>query len=480
VQRALKNLWGDGRDWLPVNAQSMRSWGNLFTWQGTTSAFSSFLNGVSRVGWILFGVAIVVLLLRSVSADFVSIEPISVPKIFAENGYTPDVASQRLRDALNSFAKNTGSSMQSPSLAVTSEFPKITVPKVDVSLDTAAALIRNVFHIGSSRDISGEFVLQDNLVWLRVRLNGREVFASQNGVTPSKLDDLFATAAPYIVQEVQPYLIATSLYKEGNPEKAIEIAENIISRFPESDINFQWSLVVKAKYFLDLPEPKGAEAEALLRRVIDLNPRHEAAHYNLGVALGLRAHGSNVHAADNYNSQAAEEYTRAIEIKPDDPLAHNNLGVALERLHKPDAAIAQYRLAIAFFPSYAVAYNNWGNVLKDQTKIDEAIMKYRRALDIDPNYAAAHYNLGNALHDLKRLPDSVTEYRRAISIDSRSVNAHISLANALREQKQTDEALEEYRRALEIDPSNKIAKISIERITAEAISNNLMQSNDNR
>jgi tetratricopeptide (TPR) repeat protein len=413
-----------------------------------------------------------------VSADFVSIEPISVPKIFAENGYTPDVASQRLRDALESFARNTGSSMQSPSLAVTSEFPKITVPKVDISVDTVAALIRNVFHIGSSRDISGEFVLQDNLVWLRVRLNGREVFASQNGVAPSKLDDLLSTAAPYIVQEVQPYLIATSFYKEGNPEKAIEIAESIISRFPESDINVQWSLVLKAKYFLELLEPKGAEAEALLRRVLDLNPRHEAAHYNLGVALALRALGSNIQAADNYNNQAAEEYTRAIEIKPDDPLARNNLGLTLERLHKPDAAIAQYRLAIAFFPNYAVAYNNWGNVLKDQTKIDEAITKYRRALDIDPNYAAAHYNLGNALHELKRLPESVTEYRRAISINTRLVDAHISLANVLHEQKQTDEAMNEYNKTLEIDPSNKIAKISIERITAEAISN-LMQSNGN-
>src|SRR5262249_49547158 len=52
---------------------------------------------VAAVLWILF------LLITSVTERTTAIEPISVPKSLAERGYTPDVAAQRLRDAMNRY-----------------------------------------------------------------------------------------------------------------------------------------------------------------------------------------------------------------------------------------------------------------------------------------------------------------------------------------------------------------------------------------
>src|SRR6266480_5887404 len=54
---------------------------------------------VAAVAWIVF------VLITSVTERTTAIEPISVPKSLAESGYTPDVAAQRLRDAMNRYAK---------------------------------------------------------------------------------------------------------------------------------------------------------------------------------------------------------------------------------------------------------------------------------------------------------------------------------------------------------------------------------------
>jgi tetratricopeptide (TPR) repeat protein len=435
---------------------------NYFTLESIIPAFKACVVGASKLGWGLLGIAALVFIVRSITADVVTIEPISVPKAFAKNGYTADVASQRLRDALNNFAVRTGSSMQSPNLALTSELPKITVPKMEISLDTAAALVRELFHFGNSRDISGEFIQEDNLVWLRVRINGREVYSSANGVDPKKLNDLLDAAAPKVIEDIQPYLVASALYKD-NPEQALETADSIITRLPESNINVQWSLILEGNYFMDHGDFN--KAETLLRKAIKLNSNNAAAHYNLGVVLMDR----------KITSEAITEYRRALRIDPSYALAHNNLGVALKGQGNTGAAMAEYRLAIAWSPRYAAAHSNLGVALQDQAKIDEAVNEYRRAIEIDSGYAPAHSNLAVLLQYQGKIDEAVNEYRRAIEIDSRSEAAHVGLANALRNQKKTDEAMIEYRRTLEINPNNAVARINIERINFEAADRNLAQ-----
>ena len=226
------------------------------------------------------GIAVVVLVLQSLTADVISIEPLSVPKIFADNGYTADVARERLRDAINNFAANS-STMPTPGLALTSELPKITIPKFEISVDAIGTLVRSVFHFGRSRDISGEFILRDDLVWLRLRVNEKPVFES-HGVPPSNVDELLASAAPKILEEIQPYLVAANIYNQ-KPDDAVERADDLIARFPETDVNAQWSLVLKASYFLDRRDYKSAEP--LCRRAIRLNSRNAGAHYDLGACV---------------------------------------------------------------------------------------------------------------------------------------------------------------------------------------------------
>src|SRR5689334_8885331 len=65
------------------------------------TALTSFTLTVSAVFTV---VVIAMLLIQELTRGAIAIEPISVPKELAENGYAPEVAARRLRDAVNAFA----------------------------------------------------------------------------------------------------------------------------------------------------------------------------------------------------------------------------------------------------------------------------------------------------------------------------------------------------------------------------------------
>ena len=443
-------------DWF---ARFRRVLTGVFTWQGAGAAIKACLVGASRVGWIVLGVSILALFAQSVITEVVNVDSISVPKRFAESGYTSDVASQRLRDALTRFAKQTGSSMQSPHLALTSELPKITVPKVDISLDTATTLARNLLHLGNVRNISGEFIVEEHAVGLRLRIDGQEIFT---GTTPGSdlatLDGLFDAAAPSVIREIRPYLIASATYKD-DPERALQMAESIIVRLPRSDINVQWSYVLEGKYYLDQHKP--VLAESRLRQAVQINSKNAAAHYSLAIAL----------EKEGRNPDAIAEYRQAIRIDPSSALAHNNLGGALRKQKDLDAALAEYRLAVAWDPLYAPAYNNFGAMLGEQGQAQEAIAAYRRAIEIDPMYSPAHYNLGVILGSQGNREEAVAEFRRAVQNNPNDVRSHIGLANTLLELRRTDEALKEYEIVMAIDSSNEVARRNIESLRLHPVAN---------
>jgi Tfp pilus assembly protein PilF len=432
-----------GRSWLARARRRLRS---VFTWKGAVLVLKTFLVGASRIGWAAAGILILATFVQSMTSEIVSIDTISVPHTFADSGFSSDVASQRLRDALMRFTQSTGSSMQSPVVALTSELPKITVPKVDISIDTITTLLRKLLHLRSARNISGEFLLQGDTVWLRLRENGEELFTgTTSGFDPAKIDTLLDAAALNVLRKMTPYLGASATYKD-DPDWAFELADGIVSRLPSSDINVQWSLILQGKYFLD--RQQAGRAETYLQKAVSLNPKNPAAHFNLAIALENQGNAS----------QAIAEYHRAIEIQPSDALAYNNLGKLLQKQHEVDAAIAELHKAVARDPFNAVAQNNLASALEEKGHAQDAMARYRWAIKLDPNYGKAHYNLGILLRDQGKNEEAMAEFRRAIENSPNDALSHVGLARTLLGAMKNAEALKEYDRALAIDPSNEIAR----------------------
>jgi hypothetical protein len=82
---------------------------------------------------------IAVLLWKALTQKTIAIAPISVLKTVAENGYTADVAAQRLRDALNKVVEDAKTRKNGPEVALQADLLSIVVPTIGLSLETIAA-----------------------------------------------------------------------------------------------------------------------------------------------------------------------------------------------------------------------------------------------------------------------------------------------------------------------------------------------------
>ena len=181
--------------------------------------------------------------------------------------------------------------------------------------------------------------------------------------------------------------------------------------------------------------------------------------------------GNAAQKAENY-SQAEAVYRRIIQLEPNNAKAYNHLGTALYYIQgKLEEAIAAYRQAIQIDPQYAAAYTNLGNALTNQEKLEEAIAAYRQAIQLDPKDADAYNNLGNALTNQGKLEEAIANYRQGLSLPdiSRSeipfsvhTYAHNGLGYALQKQGNLEQAIEEYQKSLQIDPNYPIASNNLQ------------------
>lgn len=185
-----------------------------------------------------------------------------------------------------------------------------------------------------------------------------------------------------------------------------------------------------------------AEAEAIYRHVLQLEPDNADALYLLGV-VALQA---------GQNEAAIELISKAIRVDSANPLYFLNLGAAYQALGLYNEAAENLHRAIALEPNFAEAHNSLGNVLRCIGKFEEALGSCRRALSIKPDYADALCNLGTVLQETGQLDEAVAMYQKALSLKPDFTEVLSNLGLAQREQGQFADALASCRRALASNP----------------------------
>lgn len=177
-----------------------------------------------------------------------------------------------------------------------------------------------------------------------------------------------------------------------------------------------------------------AEAEALYRRVLALQPDHAQSWHRLGAI----AYQCGNHEA------AVTLIRRALELEEDNSRFHCHLGVALHALGRLEDAEACYRRALELEPGLADAWSNLGNVQLARGETSAAIDCHSKALSIEGHVGAFHYNLGNALRACGDVSKAIVEYREAIARSPQHADAHLNLALLLLLKGEMAEGLREY------------------------------------
>jgi len=222
-----------------------------------------------------------------------------------------------------------------------------------------------------------------------------------------------------------------------------------------------------------------AEAEALYRRVLSVQPRHFDSLHLLGVIAHQRGQNDeavrqidaalrlNPNVAGAYSNRgnallalgrfkdAVASYDRAIALQPDFAGAFYNRGNALREMDRLGDALASYDRAIALTPDHSDAWDNRGAVLAALMRLDEALASFDRAIVLRSDHANAFNNRGKALVDLKRMPEAVASFDRAVAIRPDYADAYNNRGMALRDLDRHAEALESFDRALALKPDQK-------------------------
>lgn len=186
-----------------------------------------------------------------------------------------------------------------------------------------------------------------------------------------------------------------------------------------------------------------AEAEALLRQVVAVQPNHVYAWHQLGlVVLQLGRPG-----------EAADLIKRAIALRPGDASVYSDLGVAYSLDRNFDEAIASFQHALRLQPNAAHTHRNLGDALHAAGRNEEAITSYRSAIFVAPMDPGAHNNLGNVYLHLGQLEEAATCYQRAVELEPRLLPAQSNLGDVLTKLDRPEEGLVCAQRVLALDPN---------------------------
>ena len=185
------------------------------------------------------------------------------------------------------------------------------------------------------------------------------------------------------------------------------------------------------------------DAEAALRKALELDPQNGCARIELGALYEDRG----------IFAQAAAEFERAIAIEPDHGGAHCQLGRIYRRQGRASEAEAALRKALELDPRNGWARFELGVLFQDQGRFVEAAAEFESAIAVDQNQGWVHYQLGRIYRRLGRYSEAEAALRKTLELDPQNGGAQFELGALYADQKRFIEAAAEFERAIGIDPN---------------------------
>ncbi len=367
---------------------------------------------------------------KAVTTDPVVLEAVAVPSSLEEQGYSPEIATQRILDELASLNRATVSAKDRTSFGDKRlDLANLDAGIAGLDLKQAIGILRELFGKTVHR-ISGEITQrkEGETVIYRVRLRQTpERTRLVEFEAKGDPDHLFCQVALKLLEAVDPHVAAAvywnRLHDRDNALRLIDVVLN--NDTPADD---KYSLNLRAQ--MAAAEGRLDDALADAGRAMALDPNFPAAYANT----------ANFHRMRKDYAKAREAAEKAIALGPNLPYGYGELGRVLRDMKEPDQALVQFSAAIARSRQYAPGYNQAGLTLQDLGKEAEALGMFAKGVAANPEHPTLRWNYGRALAKAGRPGEAVTQLEKAVALDPDNPEVLISLAEAYGEQKQPKDA----------------------------------------
>ena len=228
-----------------------------------------------------------------------------------------------------------------------------------------------------------------------------------------------------------------------------------------------------------------AEAEAALKKALELDPQNSCARIELGAlyedrskfveataefeaATVLEPNNSGVHCQlgriyrrQGRVSEAEAASRKARELDPENGWVRFELGAFCQDQGKFGEAAAEFERAVALNGGNGWVYCQLGRLYHKQGRASEAEAALRKALELDPHDISARIELSALYEGQGKLAEAAEEFEGALDIDKNNVYVQHQLGRIYRRQGRSSEAEAALQRALELDPRDVRARIEL-------------------
>ena len=173
------------------------------------------------------------------------------------------------------------------------------------------------------------------------------------------------------------------------------------------------------------------EAQAAFQRVVEADPNHAGAWFNLGtIYLNKKSY-----------AEARKSLSEAVRLNPQDADAWNNLGMVSGEEEKYDEALDEFHRAALANPNYLVAVQNMLQIYQFQSRAVDAQKALEELVQRAPNNPDLHLGLAMALIAQNDTTRALQELETAVRLQPDNTDALNNLGALLQRLGRNDEAL---------------------------------------
>jgi hypothetical protein len=322
--------------------------------------FARVRNIVLSMGTIALVIAIAWVLWSETRNPIVYIEPFEVPESINKTGYSGVFMARCLIDNMTKIRIDANTSMASHRIALGDQtaFGDVRVSGTTISLASVVQYLQSIS--GKSHKVTGDLTALGDQIELTVRIVGEKPKTIHG--KPAELDSMLLSAAEYVMEGLQPVLLANYLFEKKRSDDAIETIKLALSNSPPSDPGRAYTLW--GWIYFEREDFEGSAA--MFRRAVERDSKAGYAYTGWGDALGSLGK----------LKEATEKYRRALELQANDSHTVGKLMDAYRRLSDWKGVIDCAKRATKLDPDNITVYFYWGEALSKQGKDGEAVDKY--------------------------------------------------------------------------------------------------------